>query len=148
MKGYNLLVIFDQAGERVLMCRRRKAPYPGLLNFLGGKIEPGEEGLDAACRELEEETGITRRDCSLTHFMDSVYQADGYYLEIYTGQLNGTIAVSGGENELVWLELPQDFFDTRTFAGRGLLGHILLEIDAAKERLNLRLKRRPMQELI
>ena len=58
MQGYNLIVVFDERRERVLLCRRRKEPYKGLLNFVGGKIEPGEEGLAAAYRELREETGL------------------------------------------------------------------------------------------
>lgn len=50
MQGYNIIVVFDERRERVLLCRRRKEPYKGLLNFVGGKIEPGEEGLAAAYR--------------------------------------------------------------------------------------------------
>ena len=62
MQGYNLIVVFDERREKVLLCRRRKEPYKGLLNFLGGKIEPGEEWLAAAYRELWEETGLTEAD--------------------------------------------------------------------------------------
>mgnify|MGYP002509000193 CR=1 FL=1 len=49
-------------------------PYKGLINFVGGKIEPNENGEDAAYRELLEETGITRSDISLVHLMDFTYQ--------------------------------------------------------------------------
>ena len=44
MKGYNIIVVFDETAEKVLMCRRRKKPYQGLANFVGGKINKG-----AAC---------------------------------------------------------------------------------------------------
>ena len=65
MQGYNLIVVFSPEGDKVLMCRRIKEPYKGLSNFVGGKIEPGEDGETAAYRELFEETGITRRDIQL-----------------------------------------------------------------------------------
>ena len=55
----NIIAVFDKEKEKVLVCRRRKNPYKGLLNFVGGKIEKEEDGLTAAYRELWEETGIT-----------------------------------------------------------------------------------------
>lgn len=60
MQGYNLIVVFGPDERTLLMCRRRRDPYKGLLNFVGGKIEPGEDGLDAACNSRQEETGIAR----------------------------------------------------------------------------------------
>ena len=57
MTGYNLIVVFDPTGKKVLLCKRIKEPYLGLYNFIGGHIENGETGSDAAYRELFEETG-------------------------------------------------------------------------------------------
>ena len=57
MQGYNLVVVFSPLGDKMLMCRRIKDPYNGLMNFVGGKIENGESGEDAAYRELFEEIG-------------------------------------------------------------------------------------------
>ena len=51
--------------QTVLMCKRKHAPYQGLSNFPGGKIEKGEDGLHAAYRELQEETAITEADVLL-----------------------------------------------------------------------------------
>ena len=59
MQGYNLIVVFSEDRTKMLMCRRLKEPYMGLYNFVGGKIEKGEDGIDAAYRELREETGCT-----------------------------------------------------------------------------------------
>ena len=58
MKGYNVVWVFNPERDRVLMCLRRKDPYKGLYNLVGGKIEPGESSPDAAWRELREETGL------------------------------------------------------------------------------------------
>jgi len=59
MQGLNVIWVFNPTGEQVLMCKRHKEPYKGLYNLVGGKIEPNEDGLVAAYRELAEETGIT-----------------------------------------------------------------------------------------
>ena len=69
----NVIAVLDPKREKLLVCRRRKDPYKGLLNLVGGKINPGEEGIHAAYRELSEETGITERDITLTHLMDFLY---------------------------------------------------------------------------
>ena len=58
MQGYNIIVVFNESADKILMCKRIKNPYKGLSNFVGGKIEKGENGFDAAYRELEEETTI------------------------------------------------------------------------------------------
>ena len=59
MRGYNVIVVYNENADKILMCKRKKDPYKGLANFVGGKIEKNENGLDAAYRELEEETTIT-----------------------------------------------------------------------------------------
>ena len=52
MQGYNCIAVFNEDADRWLMCLRKKDPYKGLLNLVGGKIEPDEEHLSAAYREL------------------------------------------------------------------------------------------------
>ena len=54
----NCIVVFDKNKEKLLFCKRAKNPYKGLLNFVGGKVEPEENSENAAYRELFEETGI------------------------------------------------------------------------------------------
>ena len=123
MQGFNVIWVFNPSGNKVLMCKRHKPPYLGLYNLVGGKIEPGEDGLHAAYRELREETGIT--DITLTHLMDFTYHhKDACHVEVYVGQLQQDINVHGDEKELVWLGLHEDFFDMHRFAGEGNIGHI------------------------
>ena len=62
MRRYNLIVVYDQNEQKLLMCKRKKEPYKDLLNFVGGKIESGETDEEAAYRESFEETGISSDD--------------------------------------------------------------------------------------
>ena len=121
----NIIAVFDKEKEKVLVCRRRKNPYKGLLNFVGGKIEKEEDGLTAAYRELWEETGITDADIELTHLMDFNYLVFDNWLEVYFGRLNKAFTVRGEEIELLWIDISSDFFDVTQFAGRGNMGHIM-----------------------
>ncbi len=135
MKGYNAIVVFNDSADRMLMCKRRKDPYKGLSNFVGGKIEKNESGIDAAYRELEEETAITRNDIVLSHLMDITYFLDGFCLEVYFGKLNKPVEARGDENELYWSELDKNFFDTTQYAGDGNIGHIMRQVEKRKDEL-------------
>ena len=137
MQGYNLIVIFHPKDEKVLMCKRLKSPYLGLSNFVGGKIEPFEDSIDAAYRELFEETSITRDDVFLTHLMTFTYPLDPCYVEVYVGKLKCEITVSGDENELYWSTLDHNFFDMTKYAGEGNIGHIFEMIKIFQHDLKL-----------
>lgn len=137
MQGYNLIVIFHPNDEKVLMCKRLKSPYLGLSNFVGGKIEPSEDSIDAAYRELFEETSITRDDVFLTHLMTFTYPLDPCYVEVYVGKLKCEITVSGDENELYWSTLDHNFFDMTKYAGEGNIGHIFEMIKIFQQDLKL-----------
>ncbi len=127
----NIIAVIDHTGENMLMCKRRKDPYLGKYNLVGGKIEPGEESGHAAFRELYEETGITDQDISLIHFCDFTYYAFGIRLEVWFGRLDAPFEVRGDENELCWMSLKENFFDINRFAGEGNIGHIVEEMKIA-----------------
>ena len=135
MIGYNAIVVFNEKADKMLMCKRRRNPYKGLSNFVGGKIEENENGLDAAYRELEEETAITKNDIILSHLMDFTYHFGNCYLEVYVGKLNKVIAVNGDENDLYWSELDHNFFDATQYAGEGNIGHIMMHVEMFREKL-------------
>ena len=130
----NILLLLENA-DKILMCKRKKDPYKGLANFVGGKIEKNENGLDAAYRELEEETTITKDDIMLLHIMDFTYYIENYYLEVYVGKLNKIVDVNGTENKLFWSTLDNNFFDETQYAGEGNIGHIVQHIETLKGEL-------------
>ena len=125
MTGLNVCVIWSPGRDKILMCLRRKEPYKGKYNMPGGHIEDGEDHLDAAYRELYEETAVTRDDVELTHFMDFTYHLHGMVIEVYFGILRHEVEVHGEENDLYWLPLTENFFDYDRFAGDGNIGHIM-----------------------
>ena len=135
MRGYNVIVVYNENADKILMCKRKKNPYKGLANFVGGKIEKNENGLDAAYRELEEETTITKDDIMLLHIMDFTYYIENYYLEVYVGKLNKIGDVNGTENKLFWSTLDNNFFDETQYAGEGNIGHIVQHIETLKGEL-------------
>ena len=135
MRGYNVRVVYNENADKILMCKRKKDPYKGLANFVGGKIEKNENGLDAAYRELEEETTITKDDIMLLHIMDFTYYIENYYLEVYVGKLNKIVDVNGTENKLFWSTLYNNFFDETQYAGEGNIGHIVQHIETLKGEL-------------
>ena len=54
---YRYTLIFLTRGDEVLMLHRRNPPNQGQWNGVGGRLEPGEEPLAGALREVLEETG-------------------------------------------------------------------------------------------
>lgn len=56
---YCLGFIFDQNRDINLMIEKNRPPaQAGLHNGIGGKLEEGEESIDAMVRECKEETGL------------------------------------------------------------------------------------------
>jgi len=121
----NVIAVFSPDGSQLLFCRRKKPPYQGLLNFVGGKLEPGEDGFSAAYRELYEETGITAGDICLRHLMDFTYYMEDIRMEVYYGRLLHPVRLREELNELLWLDAEQDYADTGRFAGCGNIGHMV-----------------------
>ena len=85
MRKLNLIVVFNKELDKVLFCIRAKEPYKGMYNFVGGKVEEGETNDEVAYRELFEETGISKKDIELDHFMDLNYFKYGNNLQVYYG---------------------------------------------------------------
>jgi 8-oxo-dGTP diphosphatase len=125
MKTYNVILLYNASGDKILMCERRKPPYQGLRNLVGGKVEPDEESRDAAYRELYEETSITREMVDLLHLMDFTYYNPECRVEVYAGRLYRDVAVRGDENDLLWVSADDNFFDMKRYAGEGNIGNMV-----------------------
>lgn len=133
MKRMNVSMIFDKDKKNILMCKREKEPYKSLYNMVGGKIE-SDDHLNEAYREIYEETGITKDDIELIHFMNMTYVKWGFDLEIYYGVLNKDVDLVEEINKLYWISVEENFFDKNKFAGEGNIGHMLESIRLDMER--------------
>ena len=140
MRKLNLIVVFDKDLNKVLFCIRAKEPYKGMYNFVGGKVEEGETNDEAAYRELFEETGISKKDIKLEHFMDLNYFKYGnnlqvYYgilkhnnLQVYYGILKHDVILVEEKNKLEWVTINDELLNIKKFAGNYNIPHIITQI--------------------
>lgn len=135
MKKVNVIIVYNESLDKILMCYRKKNPYKGKYNLVGGKVEENEEIEDAAYRELEEETGITKKDIQLVHLMDFVYYKTDLELEVFFGMLSQEVELIEEVNRLLWVDKNENFFDEEKYAGEGNIGHMVIHADLYKEKL-------------
>lgn len=60
-------------GDDVLLIRRGTPPRRGEWSLPGGRIEPGERSIDAALRELREESGVEADILGLVDVVDGLF---------------------------------------------------------------------------
>jgi 8-oxo-dGTP diphosphatase len=100
-----LIFIFDD-NERVLLIKRSqdKKLWAGLLNGIGGHIEAGEDILEAAEREFEEETALSNITLDFCgQIMIDVERDLGVSIHLFRGQYTGEILTSSEEGKLRWV---------------------------------------------
>ena len=128
MKKLNIIAVYDSKEQNLLFCYRKKGPYKGLYNLVGGKVEDGEDNLEAAYRELEEETAITKKDIELKPIVTFYYYFSDIELQAYVGKLNKEVSLVEEVNHLEWFSVNEDFLDMKKFAGEGNIFHIIEQI--------------------
>jgi len=94
--GVGALVVRG-SGENleVLLVRRRYPPFQGMWSIPGGHVEPGESLLEAARRELREETGIEAEPKGVIHVHELV--AEGHNGLTHYVLVDVLMEYSGGE---------------------------------------------------
>jgi 8-oxo-dGTP diphosphatase len=108
-------------GDAVLLIRRGTPPRQGEWSLPGGRIEPGERAVDAAMRELREETGVEARITGLVDVVDGLFPEAGrhYVLIDYAAEwVSGEPAAGDDALEARFVALAQvgtliDWAETR-----------------------------------
>lgn len=112
-------------GDEVLLIRRGRPPRQGEWSLPGGRIEPGERAVEAALRELREETGVEAEITGLIDVVDGVFPEVGrhYVLIDYAARwLSGEAAAGDDALEARFVALDQvgalvDWDETRRVIG-------------------------------
>jgi 8-oxo-dGTP diphosphatase len=99
---------------RVLLIQRGKAPRQGAWSLPGGAQELGETVIEAAKREVREETGLEIGEPQFVAVVDSIQRSDDgriqyhYTLVDFTAEWRSGKAVAGGDAAaLTWVD-PAD----------------------------------------
>eukprot|EP00037_Helgoeca_nana_P034183 m.420849 g.420849 ORF g.420849 m.420849 type:complete len:175 (-) comp32978_c0_seq1:82-606(-) len=94
-KRYTLLLL--QKDGSVLLGRKKRGFGEGKVNGFGGKVEAGETVIEAAVREMQEESGLTVEDPSLRGILSFDMRGDGNHLEVHVyhaSQYHGVLTES------------------------------------------------------
>jgi 8-oxo-dGTP pyrophosphatase MutT (NUDIX family) len=84
--------------------------HPGQVAFPGGKIDPGENAVEAALREANEELGINAADVTVIGPSDTYCTGSGYAITPVIAVVPPDLALSPNPTEVAqWFEAPVDF---------------------------------------
>jgi len=96
-------------GDGALLVQRGKGAYRGYWSLPGGAIGLGETAVEAARRELMEETGLLALDLTLGDVADAILRDAGgavdthYTIAVYvTDRISGTLAVGADAMDAGW----------------------------------------------
>ncbi|MGZ9114278.1 MAG: NUDIX hydrolase [Brevundimonas sp.] len=120
-------------GGEVLLIRRGTPPREGEWSLPGGRIEPGERAVDAALRELREETGVEAEITGLIDVVDGVFPEAGrhYVLIDYAARwISGDPVAGDDAMEARFVALDQvetlvDWSETRRIVALAAASHDL-----------------------
>lgn len=111
-----LAAITDRARPGFLLIHRpsNMRAHPGQVAFPGGKIDPGEDAVEAALREANEELGIDARDVAVIGPSDIYRSGTGYSITPVVAVVPPDLPLQPNPTEVAaWFEVPVDFvFDS------------------------------------
>lgn len=104
------VLCFLKSGQEVLLLRGadNKRLWAGRYNGIGGHMERGEDPLQAARREIREETGLEVEVLHLGGLVHlSLSQGSGVMLFLFVGESPGREVRPSSEGSLEWVPVEQ-----------------------------------------
>ncbi len=102
------VLIFISDGKKLLLIHgdENKKIWAGKYNGVGGHLEPGEDVLSAARRELKEETSLYDVELDLCGtVVVNVTPQSGVILHVFFGEYNGMEISPSDEGSLEWVDV-------------------------------------------
>ena len=114
-KVRNAVRVFVVAGNKDL-CIRYKEENIGYIDIPGGKIEEGETGVEAAIREVKEETGIEVSNLeevgnAVIEYPDRIYNMNVFVANDYKGNTR-----NNKENDAFFLDIEYLLKEKKRYA--------------------------------
>ncbi|NRB62957.1 MAG: NUDIX domain-containing protein [Saprospiraceae bacterium] len=108
-RSASMIILKNQ--HAFLLLKRNKQPHIGKYVPVGGKLEPFEDPLTAALRELEEETGIRLDQLSYAgHLVETSPLTYNWQSNIYWAEIDHVTPPYCSEGILTWItytDLPK-----------------------------------------
>lgn len=130
--GYTVIprtLTFLTCGDELLLLRGapHKRLWANKLNGIGGHIEPDEDPLAGAQREIREESGLEVNDLSLRAVVHVAGRGGsvGVIFFVFVGEAPSIEVRSGDEGELLWYPLHQLPYDQMVEDLPRLIPHVL-----------------------
>jgi 8-oxo-dGTP pyrophosphatase MutT (NUDIX family) len=107
-----LIAVTDRAEPGVLLTHRPEGmrAHPGQIAFPGGKLDPGEDAVQAAVREAHEELAIMPSDIRIIGASDRYVTGTGYDVTPVLGLVPPDLPIVPDPREVAgWFEAPLAF---------------------------------------
>jgi len=107
-----LIAITEREEPGMLLLHRpsNMRSHPGQIAFPGGKLDPGENAVEAALREANEELGIPEQEVRIIGTSDIYHTHSGFEITPVLGMVPPDLEIVPNPTEVAqWFEAPADF---------------------------------------